>query len=54
MFTDNYSRIITPPNVYWTRSAHKEVHSWCGIDMQGYMTSIGGGSANQVVILICI
>ena len=54
MFTDANSRKVG--DTYWTRSTAgaNYYHCFCMIDLDGYLTTTGGGNRNGVVIYFCV
>lgn len=54
LFTDANSRKMT--DLYWTRSTGGKygIHSFCVIDLDGRITTIGGGNSGGIVIYFCI
>ena len=54
LFTDANSR--KSDNLYWTRSTGGRygIHSFCVIDLDGRITTIGGGNSAGVMIYFCI
>ena len=54
LFTDANSRKMT--DLYWTRSTGGKygIHSFCVIDLDGRITTIGGGNKGGVVVYFCI
>jgi hypothetical protein len=54
MFTDANSRKLD--TTYWTRSTagKQSFHSFCIIDMDGYLYNNGGGNKNGTVVYFCI
>lgn len=54
LFTDNYSR--KSDNIYWTRSTAGRygIHMFCAIDLDGRLTTQGGGGRCGVIIYFCI
>jgi hypothetical protein len=54
LFTDANSR--KSDNLYWTRSTGGKygIHSFCVIDLDGRITTIGGGNSAGVMIYFCI
>ena len=54
LFTDAASR--KTDDLYWTRSTggNYGIHSFCVIDLDGRITTIGGGNAGGLVIYFCI
>ena len=55
MFTDAYSRKV-PGKLYWTRSTAGKftLHSFCVVDLDGRLTTTGGGNRNGTVICFCV
>ena len=55
MFTDANSRKI-PGKLYWTRSTAGAytLHSFCVVDLDGRLTTNGGGNSLGVVVCFCI
>jgi hypothetical protein len=54
MFTDANSRKLD--DTYWTRSTAgaNYYHCFCMVDLDGYLTTTGGGNRNGVVVYFCI
>jgi len=54
LFTDAESRKVG--DIYWTRSTGGKfgIHSFCAIDMDGRVTTVGGGNRSGIVIYFCI
>ena len=55
MFTDANSRKV-PGKLYWTRSSAGAytLHSFCVVDLDGRLTTNGGGNSLGVVVCFCI
>ena len=54
MFADDASRKAN--NLYWTRSTGGKygIHSFCVIDLDGRLSTNGGGNKNGIMIYFCI
>ena len=54
MFADDASRKAS--NLYWTRSTGGKygIHSFCVIDLDGRLSTNGGGNKNGIMIYFCI
>ena len=54
LFTDNTSRKLD--NIYWTRSTAGKygIHMFCAVDLDGRITSIGGGNRCGIVFYFCV
>lgn len=54
MFTDANSRKVG--DTYWTRSTAgaNHYHSFCIVDLDGYISTVGAGNKNGVVIYFCV
>ena len=54
LFTDANSR--KTGDIYWTRSTagNQSFHSFCVIDLDGYLSNTGGGNKNGIVVYFCI